>query len=70
MTVADDGDVRVPGGSSGWVGVNGFVNETQRDGPGGETSRDRRRWPARVGRGQDGPGETVRDAGGRGSYVS
>jgi hypothetical protein len=29
----------------------------------GETSRDRRRWPARVGQGQDGPGETVRDAG-------
>ena len=30
----DDGDVRVPGGSSGWVGVNGFVNGTLRDGPG------------------------------------
>ena len=49
------------------IGMGGCKRICKRDAAGragtGETSRDRRRWPARVGRGQDGPGETVRDAG-------
>ena len=52
------------------IGMGGCKRICKRDAAGragtGETSRDRRRWPARVGQGQDGPSETVRDAGDEG----
>jgi hypothetical protein len=52
------------------IGMGACQRICQRDPAGrawaGETSRDRRRWPARVGQGQDGPSETARDGGDRG----